>query len=96
MRHHAEYVRRSLDEMREGLEEVEQLFPELWPRSPWERAKEAIRRRRSAAKVAPLTADDEVITLGPALTRLFVSQGETQLLDEIASRNQAIRQQYAS
>ncbi|KAF0906009.1 hypothetical protein E2562_009026 [Oryza meyeriana var. granulata] len=80
------------DDIERCLEQLDRLyFPELRPRSPWKRSKEAIRRRRSGSKVAPAT---EVITLGPALTRLFVSEGETHLLDEIASWNRAIMQQY--
>uniref|UniRef100_A0A0D9X0B8 Uncharacterized protein n=1 Tax=Leersia perrieri TaxID=77586 RepID=A0A0D9X0B8_9ORYZ len=88
---------RVMDEMMEEQEELEQLFPELRQRSPWEKAKEAIRlrRRRSGAKVAPATAESEMITLGPALTRLLERSGNTQVLEEIAALNQAIMQSYA-
>lgn len=43
--------------MRELDEELNELFRDVLPppRSPWKRAKEAIRRRRNGAKVAPAT-----------------------------------------
>nr|BAC83391.1 hypothetical protein [Oryza sativa Japonica Group] len=70
----------------EEQEKLEQVFPEL--RSP---CGGGPRTRPSA----PAIADDEVIVPDPGLTRLFVSQRETQILEEIEWRNQAIRQRQA-
>lgn len=83
---------------RELDEELNELFRDVLPppRSPWKRAKEAIRRRRNGAKVAPATVDAAVIVLGPAVTRMLVDQGATHLLDELELLNQAIREHYAS